>query len=522
MPVTTEQVERFMTLFAGNERSFGVWSPRTKKMRTEIRPVSAKEFADHLNGKMGVGIVPINDENDSLWGAVDIDNHGDDHDLPIDEVANILKERSIPAIACRSKSGGIHVYYFSPEPVAADKIRKRLVSIAQAVGYPKAEIFPKQSKLLSENDGSRQLGNWINLPYFGGDDTDRYAVKSTGAEPDKLSLEDFLEAAESAVGLAGDRADAPTGAHPDAPPCIQTLLRTGVPSGYRNEGLYNTVVYLRKAFPDDYRDRAFDAAGTMCNPPLPMVEARRTINSASRRAYTYKCDEEPIKSVCNRPVCLQRKFGVGQDNTKDPNGSNHGALPVFSDLVKYTTDPIKWSIKMDGVVVDNLSTEEIMRYSKMEVIIVERLGRGAPMLKEKDWRAIINGLLDEHRIEEVPDDASSSGVIRAKLVDFMKKAALTMGDDFSEDRSVVLRGLPIMYRSDGRDYIAFRGQDFQKYLKDTRTEELKGVNIFFAIKTMGVENHNVRVGDAVIKMWCIPMNDEWRPLIKPVSFHSDI
>lgn len=516
MPVSPEQIERFAALFDGNERSHGVWSPRTGKMHTVIQTTTPKDYESHLNGKSGLGCVPITDENNCYFGVIDIDNHGSRDDLPLADAAEIVEAKKLPLTVARSKSGGIHAYVFCERPIDATILRRKMVGWAKDLGYPKAEIYPRQDELLDESDGSRQLGNWINLPYFKVDDTARY-----GWTDHQLSLDEFLTRAEGRLltqaTLAGAHPD-----HPEAPPCIQRLLAEGVHSGVRNEGLYNIVVYLKKSSPEDYRDKAFDANTHVLQPPLPMVEARRTISSAARRDYKYKCDEEPIKSICNRPLCLTRKFGVGSSD--DVNGKNHGALPTFTDLVKYDTEPVKWSVKMDDVTVDNLSTDDILRYAHMEKIIVERLGRGAPMLKEKDWRAIVNVLLDTHRIVEVPDDASSSGIIRSKLVDFVKKAVVSLGkDELDEDRTVLLRGLPIVYRdSGGAEFVAFRGTDFMEFLKRTRSEELKGVNIYFAIKTMGVENHNVRVDKTrVVKCWCIPMSEDWKQFLKPVSFHTE-
>ena len=518
MRLSAEQIDRFAALFDGNERSHGVWNPKTGKMHTEPRPATVKEYESHLNGKLGLGVVPIHDDNRCYFGIIDIDNHGSDHDLPLQEVVNIAEAARLPLSLCRSKSGGIHGYVFLMDPVPSALVRRKLEEWAKKLGYPKAEIFPKQNALLSDPSGVRQLGNWINLPYFKASETERYCW-SNGR---KLSFDEFLDHAEGLLVTEADLVGA-TPDHPEAPPCIQRILADGCGDGSRNEALYNVTVYLKKAHPDDYRDRAFDINSKVFDPPLPMVEARRTVNSAGRREYKYKCDEEPIKSLCDRPKCLQRKYGVGSEEA-NPNGTNHSALPVFSDLIKYLTEPIRWSVKMDGVTVDNLETDDILRYSRMEKIIVERLGRGAPMLKEKDWRAIVNALLESHRVVEVADDASTTGIIRAKLVDFAKKAAISMGRGELEedDRSVLLRGLPIVYKSqDHVEYIAFRGSDFVDYLKRIRSEELKGVNMFFAIKSMGLTNMNIRVNDQVVKCWCIPMNEEWKSVIRPISFHKE-
>lgn len=517
MPVSKRQVERFSMLFDGNERSHGVWNPKNGKMFTQPSVATTEDYENHLNGKTGLGVVPINDANECFFGVVDIDNHGLGHDLPLAEVSTLAERARLPVIVARSKSGGIHCYTFCQAPIQAAILRSKMKAWAKTLGYPQAEIYPRQDTLREESDGSRQLGNWINLPYFNEQNTTRFAWARGLA----ITLDQFLDLAERGLSTEADL-DEVHADHPEAPPCVSRFLADGVDAGVRNEAMYNIVVYMKRAFPENYRDRAYDANIKSFNPPLSYSEARRTIQSASRRDYKYKCDEEPCKSHCNRPVCLTKTFGVGSYD--DDNGTNHGALPVFADLVQYTTDPVKWSVKMDGVLVDNLSTEDIMRYSRMEMVIIERLRRGAPMLKEKDWRAIVNSLLEKVRIIEAPDDASAGGMVRHRLIEFVTKAAASLSnDDFTvADRTLLYQKNPIVYKSsDGKEFIAFRGADFKDWLVKKRGDDLKGLNIYFAIKSLGLEEHNIRVGDQVIKCWCIPMSDEWKRDIKPITFHRE-
>jgi len=85
---------------------------------------------------------------------------------------------------CRSKSGGAHVFLFSDQPVAAERMRDKLTEIKTLLGYGGSEVFPKQIQLKSADD----TGNFLNLPYFNGDDTTRYAFKQDG---EAATLEEF-------------------------------------------------------------------------------------------------------------------------------------------------------------------------------------------------------------------------------------------------------------------------------------------------------------------------------------------
>ena len=48
--------------------------------------------------------------------------------------------------------------------------------MAEKLGFAGSEIFPKQDALAKPED----KGNWLNMPYFGGDATDRYGIKPAG------------------------------------------------------------------------------------------------------------------------------------------------------------------------------------------------------------------------------------------------------------------------------------------------------------------------------------------------------
>ena len=90
----------------------------------------------------------------------------------------------LPLVVFRSKSGGAHVFLFTEVPVEAKIVRDKLLSISAILGYGGAEVFPKQIELKSEED----TGNFLNLPYFQGDKTTRYAFKIDGSA---ANLEEF-------------------------------------------------------------------------------------------------------------------------------------------------------------------------------------------------------------------------------------------------------------------------------------------------------------------------------------------
>ena len=116
-----------------------------------------------------------------MWGCVDIDSYaGFDHKKLIDKI----KQFNLPLSVCRSKSGGAHVFLFSELPVSAERMRDKLTEIKTLLGYGGSEVFPKQIQLKSADD----TGNFLNLPYFNGDQSTRYAFNDDGSA---ATLEEF-------------------------------------------------------------------------------------------------------------------------------------------------------------------------------------------------------------------------------------------------------------------------------------------------------------------------------------------
>jgi hypothetical protein len=505
--IEQQQVNAFADLFQGNERSFGQWSPETRKMSTEKAKISKRHFAGHLNGKMGVGVVPVGDDGAVWFAAIDIDNHGQEGDLDIIALEAKVQQLSAPVIPCRSKSGGIHVYLFGSEPLRATKVREYLVVLSASLGYTGAEIFPKQTALRVFPVG-RQFGNWINLPYFNAKDTERPATVNGRV----IDLDYFLERAQE-LRVSANRLDELTASeYPGVPPCVQRML-TGadaeIAQSMRNQGLYNISIYLKRAFPDQFRNRAHDANIHIFNDPLPHDEADKTIRSATRRDYTYKCKEEPCASLCDREVCLTREHGI---SPKESNGLADVELPEMVELVKYTTDPVKWSLRVSGVEV-YLQTSTLLQYPRFREAMAERLTKLLPSIKQRDWEGLLTPLMESARVVEAPDDASTGGVVRERLNAFIAKASVTAKGPGPRDREHLLRGKPVIQMDGDERLCLFRATDFIDYLRKNRSEDLKGANLWFALRKMGCTHRRVRVEQAsgnqkVIQAWCVPWDPE--------------
>ncbi len=193
-----ELTKRFMSLFRGNTRSFGRFHVGGQ-METIKGVPGVEEFNNHLHGKVGIGIVPIMDNGMCYFGVIDIDTHGDLPDIDIVALEVKIRENNLPLAVCRSKSGGAHLYLFSAEPLKASIVRDSLSTWAQVLGHAGCDIFPKQSQLLKNDDGTQQFGSWINLCYFDSANTDQLRYSVEGGK--KIHAERFIHLSESKLSL---------------------------------------------------------------------------------------------------------------------------------------------------------------------------------------------------------------------------------------------------------------------------------------------------------------------------------
>lgn len=520
----SDPIFRLMRLFPCNQRAHGEYDPRRERNWSEDGTLQREHWDKHLKGVMGCGSYPVQDDDSCQWGGIDFDNHGSDEDLPLRDVESFVRERGLPLVLCRSKSGGIHAYLFLDTPQPAAKIQAMLNRWRDQIKpvipglTAEPEVFPKQARLVVGKDGVRAIGNYMNMPYFEAEKTMRYCVH----EGKKLGLIEFLDLAERYKVNGPQLRQATFGDHPEAPPCVQRMMLNGVAQGHRNEALYNTVIYLRRMDPDGYENRAHECNLTMFAKPLPRSEAMRTIGSASKPEMGYRCNQEPIKTLCDRDACLKRKFGITAADAE--RLATVESIPVFTDLVKYLSEPVRWELSCDGVRITNVSTPQLLDWRAVREIIADRLTKIVPMIKNQEWERILQPLMKEARIIEAPDDASVSGVIRARLREFAARTDLTNRGEDKEDRKALLRGLPVVQKYEGERMVFFRGEDFINYLKRTKSEELKGVNLWFAVKEVGVQHTKLRAGDNNINLWYLPvkqvLNDYMRP--QAPEFKSDL
>ncbi len=331
--MVSPDAERFKALFDGFSKAHGRYKitdrvrekdgKRDGEARTVRGPVPPVAWNQHLLGSAdGIGIIPLRDDNTVKFAVIDIDKY--DADL-LDWAKRLAKN---PAVLCRSKSGGGHLYVFFQEALPSELVFDKLRMLATNVGFPNAEIFPKQIKRSFDDDA----GNWINLPYYG--DT-RRAIHPDGHD---MPLEEFFEYAEkrqvsreSLDALKPDvrlfesrkaKAEPEHSELADGPPCLASILNSAVDGtlDQRNIFLHQVSRYVRKKHGvEEAGEREFKRIAGYLKDPLPASEITSIWKSAKRKEYPrYSCNENLLNPLCKADVCAKRAYGMTRNKGGRP------------------------------------------------------------------------------------------------------------------------------------------------------------------------------------------------------------
>tara|TARA_R100000935_G_scaffold30569_1_gene50969 strand:- start:119 stop:1654 length:1536 start_codon:yes stop_codon:yes gene_type:complete len=487
-------VKQFMAIFDGLQEAYGTFRIEKQgangkaqgKAGVVREPRTTLLWENHLIGRHGIGIIPINEDNNCKWGCIDIDQYPLDHKNLVDKIRKL----KLPLVVCRSKSGGAHCFLFSTEWVSAKDMQKALQCMSAALGYGDSEIFPKQIKLhLDRGD----VGNFLNLPYFDAEDGLRYAIKDDGTS---ATIDEFIklhstyaQTPEQVVGLQVVETKQ-SSLLADGPPCLQILCANKISEGGRNNGLFNIGVYLRKAFPDSWESEILSYNMQYLDPPLPLNEVNTVAKQCNRKDYAYKCSDAPVNAHCNKELCRTRKFGVG--------AAIQGAS--IANLRKYDSTPPVWFMDVNGEPLE-LDTEGLMSQPVFQKACMEQLNFMPRSVQKATWESRISTLLtdmkdNESAIMEVAQDASTSG----QFYDYLEEFCRFLQQ--AQDKEEILLRRP--WTDEEQCVTYFRLRDFEGFLKKNKWFDYKSHKIAQRLRDINGESTVLKIKGRAVRVWSVP------------------
>ncbi len=441
---------------------------------TDRSPARLSDFVDHLDGKRGLGSVPLRPDGTCRFGAIDVDDPATDHAALAKKVA----ERQLPLTVCRSKSGGAHLYVFFYEPGApAAEARALLRHYAALLGYPGAEVFPKQDQI---REG--EVGNWINLPYFAAGQTTRYAV---GPDGRAWTLQEFLTGVRflDPAQLPEIGGSAPLPVAGDIPQKIAPPLPETLAEGQRNTLLFSLACSMRRrgASVEAIRAALREENQRRCRPPLDEAEIERTI----------------LKSVGRYEA-----------------GAAPGAADelILGRLRKYKSEPPVYLLEVNRAHL-RLTGEELLSPRRFKQRVFEATNIVVRNLGQRALDQWLRELMNSVEEVEVPDNVSLSGHLTELLGEFL---AARRGAVVWED---IEKGLP--FESEGR--VFFRASDLKKFLDVRRFAYLSVPEVFAILHGRGLETDSRAIRGRQVALWACPADrlNEQTEEFTPARFDAE-
>ncbi len=450
-------------------------------------PLTEEIMQGHIDGKQGIGAIPINEENKCKWGALDIDVYDLDHN----KLQARIQKLELPLLHCRSKSGGAHLYLFLKEYEPASVVREYLTEMAVALGHSGCEVFPKQDTILSDRG---DVGNFINLPYFNAEFPQRYCFNK-GVEA--MELDEFMNSIEAkTVGLSDlekVQSKKKRKWFTDGAVCMEILSSDGPSSEDRNKKLFMAGVYCRLKHADDWV-REFEMMNQqLFDPPLEAKEVVGLQNSLSKKDYHYTCEQEPFKSFCDKEKCMSRRYGIGDED--------YVAVEV-SGLLIQLSDPRLYFLTVAGKRVQ-LNTEQLQTQQLFQRACIDQIQVAPPILSARMWQSQLRKLLNEATTQDVPEELTLAGEFKELLETYctskiraMHPEELLAGKPWTDNQgytSFMISGL--MDFLSARRFKAFTRAQVQEILKDMNDGQ----------KCHGHKSINKADGSrSTVRVWWVP------------------
>nr|DAM37217.1 MAG TPA: DNA primase small subunit [Caudoviricetes sp.] len=454
-------IEKLMTLFRGSSKAHGVYTqvldkdPLKKKVKGKALTISMaptlKKWIEHVEGRVGLGIIPINEENRCWWGVLDIDGEVDHISLQ-----KRIQALELPLVECYSKSKSAHCFLFLENPTDAESIRSILEEMASKLGVAGCEIFPKQNTLNVEKG---DLGNWLNMPYF---NNTRKGVRLCDGKLEELDLPEFLEYAYSKrlsqedwnklIGHIQKSIDELETVLEGAPPCIQYILKTqGICEGTRNKLMYNIAIYCKKKYPEDiFADKVKEIHDQFAQDPLSIKELNQIIDSVKGKEYRYQCKDGMLKQFCNSSICVERENGI-DFSTEIKTIKN--ATRILTTPPIYAVEVELESERPSKVYV---TTDQLFRQDLFRKECSEQLHKTFLPLSAKQWNQMSTSIINNAINQDPPYDMMEESQLYFALIDYLANR---------------LQGTPIaleqeegVYHNKNEHQIYFKLSGFRSYL----------------------------------------------------------
>ena len=495
--ISNIEAQRFAQLFRGKTNTYVRNElPKEKpeagqKIKTKITnnegKVDKELLLNHLEGRFGVGVCPVNAEGKCFFGVLDIDFY----QPKIKRVLHFIREYQLPLLPFRSKSGGLHVYLMMSKSVSAKTMRELLSQISYyfsldtIYGKGKVEIFPKQEK-------AEGFGSSVTLPYFNAENPYTYLIDLDGNQVEFKEALTYIQEHFTSVEAVKEALD--NLPYNDAPPCIQRILiseEVGGEDTGRNNFLYSFAVYAKKKYVNGFEDYVREV-NEKFEIPLEDAVVEQTCTSVREHEYLYKCKDIPCNAYCNKIECRKREYGLGKDK-------GHFMDIDFGQLYRYkTAEPYYvWELRLQGqeTWVNVIFKDEgyLLDQRNFAKMCMRYLNKAPYTVSNNDWCNTLNSVLPHIIDVEVKEETDTSGLsmLRNAFIQYLSNKQARRDCPYQ-----IRVGLCVRQTEKGVVKYYFTHRGFSEYLRNQK------INFDYAmlretLKSFGAVEDTLRYFDAL-------------------------
>ena len=316
----------------GLERAYGQYNPVSKEHHFINRPLTLQQYEDHITGIRSLGVVPIDENGEVSWAAIDIDTHKNDKTkAPVPwsnqqykKLLDKIKFLKLPLTVVKSKGGGAHCILSLDKKYSAKTVQDLMKVFEYALCYEGLEVFPKQTEL-----GPKDSGSFLNLPYFKGN-----SRNIINFEYKTLNIEGLDYAIKRIVNLPSQ--------------LKFFLLKQGSRTQHRNDRTWCAAAYFKKQYPDQWEEKTIEYNQLFNEPPLGEAHGEKSDRLESTVLKSHRNNE--YNSGENADEFEKNTFNK-KKNGKDYSAWRQGILA--KDLEQEELKPIEWVV--EGLIAPGLN-----------------------------------------------------------------------------------------------------------------------------------------------------------------------
>ena len=432
---------------------------REGKSWTKREPLTISRYEQHLEGKQGLGLVPIFQGNRCCFAAIDVDVYNNKKLLK--SIVMSIYKWNLPLIPFYSKSEGLHLYLFFKDEgidlkgIPANDAMRFCHMFAKLFAIQTYEVFPKQGQLTESS-----FGNWINMPYYGGFKKERPVQSAIDGSNNRLTITEALELIGSKRMNRGGLEDyINTLPFHDGPPCLQKMAIQGGPGkgNGRNVYLFNASIYLKEKDHTTIDAALRDIDSRQDEPIGDENEIRQILNSVIKKEYHYECKKNPLCEYCDSETCSTKAFGVGKSG-----GSFMGVSTGILTILRGRGKSYEWEVFKEDrrAIIRFDSPKELQEQNNFIAAVLSELDFKASKVKAEKWDRILNTALgqSQERDVEFTEDNSLYGRITKQIVHWITTS-------ISQDIADIEKGF--VYVRDDKGDLLFRPDPLFRYLTIT-------------------------------------------------------